>query len=55
MNISTKNQQGGVTAGQVNAFVRERLSRDNRASLIYVPKEQAEMPPQDDLAMAEAP
>jgi predicted Zn-dependent peptidase len=44
-----------VTAGQVNAFVRERLSRDNRASLIYVPKESVEVPPQDDLAMAEAP
>ncbi|MDB4890569.1 MAG: peptidase domain protein [Gemmatimonadetes bacterium] len=44
-----------VTAGRVNAFVRERLSRDNRASLIYVPKEPAEVPPQNDLAMAEAP
>jgi predicted Zn-dependent peptidase len=44
-----------VTAERVNAFVRERLSRDNRASLIYVPRELIEAPPQDDLAMAEAP
>jgi predicted Zn-dependent peptidase len=44
-----------VTAERVNAFVRERLSRDNRASLIYVPKEPVEVPPQDDLAMAEVP
>jgi predicted Zn-dependent peptidase len=44
-----------VTPERVNAFVRERLSRDNRASLIYVPREPAEAPPQDDLAMAEAP
>jgi len=44
-----------VTPERVNAFVRERLSRDNRASLIYVPKELAEVPPQDDLAMAEVP
>jgi zinc protease len=44
-----------VTAERVNAFVRERLSRDNRGSLIYVPKELAEAPPQDDLAMAEVP
>jgi zinc protease len=44
-----------VTAERVNAFVRERLSRDNRASLVYVPRELIEAPPQDDLAMAEAP
>jgi zinc protease len=44
-----------VTAARVNAFVRERLSRDNRASLIYVPREPVEVPPQDDLAMAEVP
>jgi predicted Zn-dependent peptidase len=44
-----------VTAARVNTFVRERLSRDNRASLIYVPREPVEVPPQDDLAMAEVP
>ena len=30
-----------VTAEQVNAFARERLGRDNRASLLYVPRETA--------------
>jgi predicted Zn-dependent peptidase len=44
-----------VTADQVNAFVRERLIRENRATLVYVPREPVEVPPQDDLAMAEAP
>jgi predicted Zn-dependent peptidase len=44
-----------VTAERVNAFVRERLIRENRASLIYVPREPVAAPPQDDLAMAEAP
>ena len=28
-----------VTADQVNAFIRERLGPDNRASLLYVPKD----------------
>ena len=31
-----------VTAEQVNAFARERLGRDNRASLLYVPKNEGE-------------
>jgi zinc protease len=48
-----------VTVDRVNAIVRERLVHENRASLLYVPREQAaasdEAPPQDDLAMAEAP
>ena len=44
-----------VTAEQVNAFARTRLTPDNRASLIYVPREAAESVPQNDLAMAEAP
>ncbi|MEO8337153.1 MAG: pitrilysin family protein [bacterium] len=44
-----------VTAERVSAFARERLSRDNRASLVYVPREPVEVPPQDDLAMAEVP
>jgi predicted Zn-dependent peptidase len=44
-----------VTAEHVNRFVRSRLSRENRASLIYVPREAAEVPVQDDLAMAEVP
>ena len=44
-----------VTAEQVNTFACERLGRDNRASLLYVPREPAAVPPQGDLAMAEAP
>jgi hypothetical protein len=48
-----------VTAERVNAFVRQRLVHENRASLLYVPREEAattdEAPPQNDLAMAEAP
>ena len=44
-----------VTADDVNAFARERLVRDNRASLIFMPREPAGVPPQDDLAMAEVP
>ena len=30
----------GVTADQVNAFVRSRLGPDNRVSLLYVPREE---------------
>jgi zinc protease len=30
-----------VTAGQVNALARERLGEDNRASLLYVPRDSA--------------
>jgi predicted Zn-dependent peptidase len=44
-----------VTVGQVNAFVRQRLGRDNRASLLYVPREADVEPTQSDLAMAEVP
>ena len=48
-----------VTVAQVNAFARERLVHDNRASLLYVPRGDAveadAAPPQSDLAMAEAP
>jgi predicted Zn-dependent peptidase len=44
-----------VTADQVNAFLRARLGRDNRASLLYVPREADVAPAQGDLAMAEAP
>jgi predicted Zn-dependent peptidase len=44
-----------VTAEQVNAFVRARLGRENRASLLYVPREAEVEPAQGDLAMAEAP
>ena len=44
-----------VTADQVNVFVRTRLGPENRASLLYVPREPADAPVQDDLAMAEAP
>jgi predicted Zn-dependent peptidase len=45
----------GVTAEQVNSFVGERLVADNRASLLYVPREAEAEPTQTDLAMAEAP
>ena len=44
-----------VTVDQVNAFVRARLIPENRASLLYVPRETADVPAHDDLAMAEAP
>jgi zinc protease len=44
-----------VTAEQVNAFIRERLVQENRASLLYVPREAETEPTQSDLAMAEAP
>jgi zinc protease len=44
-----------VTAAQVSAFVRERLVRDNRASLLYVPRDSDAEPAQNDLAMAETP
>jgi predicted Zn-dependent peptidase len=44
-----------VTVDQVNAFVRERLGRDNRASLLYVPRDADVAPTQGDLAMAEVP
>ena len=44
-----------VTAERVNAFVRERLVPDNRASLIYVPRDSDVEPAQSDLAMAETP
>lgn len=30
-----------VTTDRVNAFVRERLGEDNRASLVYVPRDEA--------------
>ena len=59
VNVQTE-QYRAVTRDQVNAFVQERLVPDNRASLLYVPREQSELPLQelplqDDLAMAEAP
>jgi zinc protease len=44
-----------VTVQQVNAFVRERLVPENRASLLYVPREAEAEPTQSDLAMAEVP
>jgi predicted Zn-dependent peptidase len=44
-----------VTVDQVNAFARERLGPDNRASLLYVPRESAASPEQSGLAMAETP
>jgi predicted Zn-dependent peptidase len=44
-----------VTVERVNAFVRERLVPENRASLIYVPREADVEPAQGDLAMAEVP
>ncbi|MEP6989751.1 MAG: pitrilysin family protein [bacterium] len=44
-----------VTAERVNAFIALHLVPENRASLLYIPREPAEVPMQDDLAMAEAP
>jgi predicted Zn-dependent peptidase len=44
-----------VTVERVNAFARERLVPENRASLIYVPREADVEPAQGDLAMAEVP
>ena len=44
-----------VTAERVNAFVRARLGPDNRASLVYVPREPAEVVVEAGIAMAETP
>ena len=44
-----------VTPEQVNAFVRERLVPENRASLLYVPRDSDVAPASSDLAMAETP
>jgi zinc protease len=44
-----------VTAERVNALAKARFGRDNRASLLYVPRESDAEPTQSDLAMAEAP
>lgn len=44
-----------VTEERVNTYIRKHLVTDNRASLLYVPREAAYVPIQDDLAMAEAP
>ena len=44
-----------VTAEQVNAFVRERLVPENRATLLYVPRDSDVAPASSDLAMAETP
>ena len=44
-----------VTVEQVNTFIRARLVPDNRASLLYVPREPVEAVVQDDAAMAGAP
>ena len=44
-----------VTADQVNAFARERLVPENRASLLYVPRDADVAPASSDLAMAETP
>ena len=39
-----------VTAERVNAFARERMGDDNRAILIYVPKQQPEMKTEETVA-----
>jgi zinc protease len=44
-----------VTVERVNDLVRARFGRDNRASLIYVPRDAEVAPTQSDLAMAELP
>ena len=38
-----------VTAGQVSAFAQERLGRDNRASLLYVPRPEGSSEAQPDM------
>jgi predicted Zn-dependent peptidase len=43
-----------VTVEQVNAFARERLGRNNRASLLYVPRETTPAPAARELAEAGA-
>jgi predicted Zn-dependent peptidase len=42
-----------VTADQVNAFARERLGEDNRASLLYVPKGSTSADDEDAITSAE--
>jgi len=44
-----------VTVERVNDVVRRRFGRDNRASLLYVPRGTDAEPTQSDLAMAEIP
>jgi zinc protease len=44
-----------VTVERVNTLIRERFGRENRASLLYVPREADAEPTQSDLAMAETP
>ena len=43
-----------VTVARVNAFARERLGTDNRASLLYVPRDAAPEPTSQELAEAGA-
>jgi len=43
-----------VTVEQVNAFARDRLVHDNRASLLFVPRETAELSSTSELAEAGA-
>jgi len=43
-----------VTADQVNTFARDRLGMNNRASLLYVPRETASVPDATELAEAGA-
>jgi len=52
---SQAEQYRAVTADRVNTFVRERLVSTNRASLVFVPREQEESAGKGELAMAEAP
>ncbi len=52
------NQQGdryrSVTADQVNAFIRERLVPENRASLVFIPRDVTQDSPASDHVMAAA-
>ena len=48
-------QYRAVTAERVNTYIQAHLKPENRASLLYVPREPVHAPLQDDLAMAEAP
>ncbi len=44
-----------VTAEAVHAFARERMGQDNRAFLVYVPKEEPEAAPDDEQSERRAP
>ncbi len=52
VNVQTERYHA-VTVEQVNAFARERLGADNRASLVFVPREPADVRADSELVMAQ--